>query len=165
MFIPYDLSRLNILIAEHHEYMRKTMQGIMRSFNIANVRVVGSVEDAQSVLMMGAHDVLFTDWSPNMDGLALVDWVRKNPDSPTPFLPVVMVSAFAERRHVLTARDWGAKEYIVKPVSAHLVHSRLVSIVESNRSFVRTEQFFGPDRRRKSKEIDGKDRRNAANAA
>jgi len=165
MFIPYDLSRLNILIAEHHEYMRKTMQGIMRSFNIAQVRVVSSEEAAQSELSTGNFDILFSDWSPNFDGLKLVDWVRTDEKSPNPFMPVVMVSAFAERRHVVTARDWGVTEYIVKPVSAHLVHSRLVNIVESNRAFVRTTKFFGPDRRRKASDHDGPDRRDSANAA
>lgn len=62
------------------------------------------------------------------------------------------------------ARDAGVTEYLIKPCSAKQILSRIRAIIENPRPFVKTDQFFGPDRRRqKKKDFKGEDRRGAEN--
>ena len=46
-------------------------------------------------------------------------------------------------------RDAGVTEFLVKPFNARDLYRRIVQIIERPRQFVRSEDFFGPDRRRK----------------
>ena len=50
------------------------------------------------------------------------------------------------------ARDAGVNEFLAKPVSVKAVMSRLVSVIEHPRPYVRTKAYFGPCRRRRGKE-------------
>jgi len=50
---------------------------------------------------------------------------------------------------VVEARDAGVHEFLAKPLSAKGLYSRIRSIIERPRPFVRAGQYFGPDRRRR----------------
>jgi hypothetical protein len=49
---------------------------------------------------------------------------------------------------VEAARDAGVTELLAKPVTAGHLFARIAEIVERPRAFVRTDTYFGPDRRR-----------------
>jgi hypothetical protein len=53
-------------------------------------------------------------------------------------------------KRVNEARDVGVNEFLSKPVTAKGVLERLNRVVENPRAFVRTPDYFGPDRRRRS---------------
>ena len=74
-----------------------------------------------------------------------------------------MLTGNTEIDHVYTARDAGMSEYLAKPFTANLIHSRICSVVESQRPFVRARGYFGPDRRRRRIEFAGRNRRNHSN--
>ncbi|MDA0240714.1 MAG: hypothetical protein O3A84_11915 [Proteobacteria bacterium] len=76
-----------------------------------------------------------------------------------PFATPTVVSADAEARYLLQARDRRMFEYLAKPVSARSIYGRICSIMEHNRPFVRAPQYFGPDRRRRHSEFAAEDER------
>src|SRR3546814_4837598 len=84
----------------------------------------------------------------DMDGIGFVEWVRKNPAAKNVFVPIIMVTAQSEEWKVMKARDAGVTEFLVKPFSAKTMARRITVVVENPRQFVRTDEFFGPDRRR-----------------
>jgi two-component system chemotaxis response regulator CheY len=47
------------------------------------------------------------------------------------------------------ARDVGVTEFLSKPVTARGVIERITRVVDHPRSFVRSPNYFGPDRRRR----------------
>jgi DNA-binding response OmpR family regulator len=49
------------------------------------------------------------------------------------------------------ARDAGVNEILTKPVSPESLYGRLTSVVRQPRPYIETEQYFGPDRRRRDK--------------
>lgn len=149
----YDLSNLRVLLAEHNDFMRRAMVGILRAINVPHVASVGTEEDAWNRFCYTDFDLVLCDWSPGLDGLSFLDRVRIGSDTPNPFATVVLVSAFAEKEHVTAARDHGTSGYIVKPVSPRNMYLRIVHTIERERPFVRTSHFFGPDRRTKKVEV------------
>ena len=89
-----------------------------------------------------------------MDGIVLVQKVRSDPASPDKFMPIIMITAHSERPRIIAARDCGVNEFVMKPVSARTLFSRLNAIIEHPRRFIRTKKYFGPDRRRKRVFVD-----------
>ena len=84
-----------------------------------------------------------------IDGVEFTRLVRNATDSPNPFLPIIMLTGHAERVRVMECRDAGVTEFVVKPVTARAVLDRLNNVIFKPRAFVRTSEYFGPDRRRR----------------
>jgi FixJ family two-component response regulator len=85
-----------------------------------------------------------------LDGIEFTRLVRNSNDSPNPMIPIIMITGHATVSRVADARDAGVTEFLAKPLTARGVIGRVVQVIEHNRAFVRTEDYFGPDRRRRS---------------
>jgi two-component system chemotaxis response regulator CheY len=98
---------------------------------------------------------LIVDWEMEpMDGMELVEKIRNDSASPDRFMPIIMVTAHSERPRIIAARDAGINEFVMKPVSARTLFSRLNAVIEHPRRYVRAGEYFGPDRRRKRTFVD-----------
>ncbi len=94
-------------------------------------------------------DIVILDWEmPVLDGIEFARRVRVPGSKPNPFVPIILLTAHAERARVLQARDAGVTEFLCKPVSPKRLFERILNIVLRPRPFVQTKTFFGPDRRR-----------------
>ncbi len=158
----YDLGGLDIYFVEENQLMRQLMRTVLNTLGVGRVRAAMNVDSAIEELSVEPADAIFTDWSPTTSGIELVHRVRQAPDSPNPYMPVIIVSGYSEFRHVVTARDLGADEYLAKPISANLVYCRIRSLIEARRPFIRNEAYFGPDRRRRHIPPDDLERREGA---
>lgn len=162
MPLALDLSALSVLVVEDNEHMRHLLRMVLRALGIETVIEAGNGEEAVEIISARAPDIVFTDWVMQpMDGLELAMFIRNAPESPNPFMPIIMVTAHSERSHVTAARDAGITEFLVKPISARAVLSRLRAVIEHPRAFVRAPGYFGPDRRRRREDFSyrGPDRR------
>jgi DNA-binding response OmpR family regulator len=74
-------------------------------------------------------------------------------------MQLIMMIGNANTRRVIDARNAGVDEFLVKPISARGLHSRLLTLVDNPRLFVRTVTYTGPDRRRHCRPFAGPDRR------
>jgi FixJ family two-component response regulator len=64
--------------------------------------------------------------------------------------PVIMITGHSTMKRVNEARDVGVNEFLSKPVTARGILERITRVVENPRAFVRTQDYFGPDRRRRN---------------
>jgi len=85
-----------------------------------------------------------------VDGLEMIRKVRRDPRSPRPRIPVIMMTGYNAVPRVREARDTGVTEYLVKPFSAHDLAKRLAYVINKPRDFVIASSYFGPDRRRRN---------------
>src|SRR5699024_1978167 len=84
-----------------------------------------------------------------MDGIEFVHRLRQSADSPNQMAPVIMVTGHFTLAKVASARDAGVNEFLTKPLTARGVLERLQRVIEHPRPCVRTDDYFGPDRRRR----------------
>jgi len=160
----YDLSHLNVMLVEKHSYMRLLMREILSQFGIREVRDCDNVQDALDMFTERPADLIMTDWSPGLNGIELLKALRNSKYSLNPYVPVIVITANTESRHIYTARDSGMTEFLAKPISAQRVYSRVCSVIEKRRMFISAQEFFGPDRRRLVKEtFGGENRRSRGN--
>jgi len=159
----YNLSRLNFLIVDDNKHMRALVKSILHALGVKNVLEASDGADAFKELRHFPADVIICDWNMSpLDGLDFVRMVRTGSDSPNPFVPIIMLTGHTEMNRVMEARDSGVHEFLAKPISAKKLYSRIRSIIENPRPFVRAGLYFGPDRRRKTNpNYNGQERRKA----
>lgn len=161
-----DLKNLCILLVEDHPGSRRLTRSMLNHIGIRNVEEAIDGKDALASLAASRPDLIICDWNMKpMDGLDFVKQVRvgENPDEKT--IPIIMLSAHAERQRVEIARDAGVNEFLVKPVSIGTLHDRIRAVAGNHREFIVSNDYVGPDRRRRSDEAyRGPDRRNGREA-
>jgi two-component system chemotaxis response regulator CheY len=147
------LEHLKVLIVEDNQHMRSLLRSLLNSVGIRDVVEASNGGSALTVLREKKCDLVLSDLAMKpMDGLEFSRNVRTAENSPNPFVPIIMITGHTERHRVEAARDAGVTEFLVKPITAQSLFSRLAEIMERPRAFVRTETYFGPDRRRKTLE-------------
>lgn len=133
--------------------MMELTRSLLEAFGIDQVDCAADGEEGFKKFCIGNHDIVIADWMMKpMDGISLSRRIRNDPQSPNQFVPIILVTGFSEKRRVIQARDSGVTEFLVKPFNARDLYRRIAQIIERPRQFVRSEDFFGPDRRRKRKE-------------
>jgi len=147
--MAYQFSNVKILIVEDNLPMMELTRSLLETFGIQNVDSAVDGEEGFKKFCAGNHDMVIADWMMKpVDGISLTRRIRNDPLSPNQFAPVILVTGFSERRRVIQARDAGVTEFLVKPFNARDLYRRIAQIIEKPRQFVRSEDFFGPDRRR-----------------
>lgn len=154
------LRDVSVMLVDDQDFSVTIIREMVRVLGAQDVRTFTLAEQAWRDYCIRPADIVILDWQmAPMDGLALTKLIRKHPDSPNTFVPIIMVTGFRERHHVFEARDAGVTEYVVKPVAPKSLFSRIEAVIERPRRFVRVGDFFGPDRRRHNSGFDGEDRR------
>ncbi|MBO9708691.1 MAG: response regulator [Caulobacter sp.] len=145
----FDL--LKILLVDDNQHMRMLLTEILRAIGVKHVSEALDGAEALQVLREREIDIVITDLTMGpLDGIDFVRLLRNSPDSPNPFLPVVMVTGHSTQRRVRDARDAGVNEFLAKPVTAGGLIHRLTLVIEQPRPFVRCPDYFGPERRRRA---------------
>lgn len=148
--MAYKLNNVAVLVVDSNHNHMQLIKEVLRPLGVTRIAECLNAKDALAYLENNVVDIIFTEWHMDgeMDGMGLVEWIRKNPASKNVFVPIVMVTAQSEEWKVMKARDVGVTEFLVKPFSAKTMARRITMVIEYPRQFVRTDDFFGPDRRR-----------------
>lgn len=148
--MSYQFQNITVLIVEDNQPMLELARSLMVAFGVKNVLGAKHGEEGFKKFCEHNPDIVIADWMMKpMDGISLARRIRNDPASPNKFVPFVLMTGFSEKRRVMQARDAGVTEFLVKPFTARDLYKRLYQIIERPRQFVRSEDFFGPDRRRK----------------
>jgi len=143
------LQSLNILLVDDNQHMRSIASAILNSAGIRHIREVSDGAKALDALREHPIDLVIVDFNMSpMDGVQFTRMVRTGPDSANPYLPIIMMTGHSEKHRVTEARDAGVNEFVVKPITAKAVFDRIQAVILRPRAFVRTDGYFGPDRRR-----------------
>jgi len=139
---------------------------MLLGFGVGTVKSVESGEKALKLFDEMDIDMVICDsMIEPVDGFELTRTIRNNPDLPNRYLPIIFVTGHADMHSVIKARDAGATEFLVKPVSPAILYERVAYVIEHQRPFIQAGQYFGPDRRRRvAAEYGGVEKRGVPNA-
>ncbi len=149
-----ELSKVRVLLADGNAHMRTLVSSVLTAIGVGHVTECADSTEALDALNKTAVDIAIIEHrlSP-IDGLELARRVRDAGASAHAYLPIIMLTGSVSRDLVLQARDAGINEFVAKPMTAQALLNRLNAVIFRPRAFVKTADYFGPDRRRKQDEL------------
>src|SRR5262249_8564515 len=131
--------------------MRVLLAEILRAIGVKDIFEAADGAAALQMMKMHEIDIIMTDLSMQpLDGIDFTRLVRRSKDSPNPMYPIIMITGHSTLQRGAEARDAGVNELLAKPLAAKGVVERINQVVGNPRPFVRTDTYFGPDRRRRA---------------
>ena len=144
------LDRLKVLVVDDNKHTRLMLAQILRALGIHQIYEAGDGAEGLQALRTHAADIVLTDLAMEpLGGIEFVRLLRTAPESPNPLSPLIMIPGHSTLKAIRDARDAGVNEFMAKPITARGVIERLVQVVDHPRHFVRTDDYYGPDRRRR----------------
>lgn len=126
MGAAYD-TKMKILVVDDFSTMRRIVKNILRQIGFTNITEADDGEHALSILKSETFDFVITDWNmPNMTGLDLLKAIRA--DDGLNAIPVLMVTAEAQKENIIEAAKAGVSNYIVKPFTVETMQEKINKI-------------------------------------
>ncbi len=121
--------KMKILVVDDFSTMRRIVKNLLKQLGFVNIEEAEDGAQAYTKLKSGGFGFIVSDWNmPNLDGLGLVKKVRS--DDELKDLPILMVTAEAEKDKVVTAIQAGVNNYIVKPFTGDVLKEKMDKIFE-----------------------------------
>lgn len=143
--IQNQLSALKVLIVDDERTMRKVTRSLLQAIGVKTIYEVNDGHSGLAAICMHAPDLVILDWEmPALNGAQFVRSVRSPASFPCPDVPIIMLTAYAERSRVVEAVRLGVNEFLLKPVSTKALLARVVSILSKPRPMVRQGKYYVP---------------------
>jgi len=150
--MAFDFAPLRVLIVEDHTFTRLLIREVLENLGCAKSNIFEAEDGSAGLAVLNEQRVhlVICDWQMEpMDGLTFVRTLRDPEKSRDPFIPVILCSAYTELDLIERARDIGVTEIMTKPITVKAIEEKVRSTIQQPRPFVDSNQYFGPDRRRR----------------
>ncbi|WP_026782787.1 response regulator [Pleomorphomonas koreensis] len=133
------LDALRVGVVDDSAYFRKLAETMLGAFGVRVILQAATEAEALTMVMTQSPDVLLLDWNLGTagNGAAFLDLLRRHPDDRVSTLAVVMVTAYADKRRMLTAVELGANDVLIKPLSARRLYERLADLSSVRQLYAR----------------------------
>lgn len=120
---------LKILVVDDFSTMRRIVKNLLNELGYQDISEADDGKTALPMLQAGQFDFVITDWNmPDMPGIDLLRAIRA--DARLQSLPVLMVTAEAQREQIIEAAKAGVNGYIIKPFTGQTLKEKLDKIFE-----------------------------------
>ncbi|MBX9774164.1 MAG: response regulator [Xanthobacteraceae bacterium] len=142
------IENLGILVVDESLYMRKLTRMMLMNIGAKTIFEASDGVAALDAIRSANPDVAFIDWDlPVLSGSQVIKIVRSPDVFPKPHLPIVMLTAHANRANVAEAMRLGVHEFLLKPTSPQALRDRLLSIIVKPRPMVQVGKLYVPEPR------------------
>jgi len=118
---------MRVLVVDDFSTMRRIIRNILKQLGFESIEEAEDGQIALEKLLNGEFKFVITDWNmPNMTGLDLLKSIRA--DDSLKDIPVLLVTAEAEKENVIQAAQAGVNDYIVKPFTAEVLKQKIDKI-------------------------------------
>lgn len=146
----YNIQDLKFLVVDDDIHMCRLISTILDSLGVKKVQTADSADKGFKILCEFEADIVICDLRMEpKDGIEFTKMLRTLDNSPNRYVPIIMLTGHSEKSIVESARDAGVHEFLAKPVSVTKLYGKIRSIIDHTRNFIRTDDYFGPDRRRR----------------
>ena len=90
------------------------------------VTVFSLIEEAKKTMLKFTPAIVLIDWNmPDGQGDDLCRWIRSKRED----LPIIFLTARSDNHYVVSGFQNGADDYVAKPFSLEILHSRILAIL------------------------------------
>ncbi len=118
---------MKVLVVDDFPTMRRIIKNLLKQVGFEKITEAEDGAHALTLIRENAIDFVVTDWNmPRLNGIELLKTLRADPS--TKSLPVLMITAEAEKECIIQAIKAGVNNYIVKPFTAETLKEKLEKI-------------------------------------
>ena len=124
--MPAD-PNMKIMVVDDMSTMRRIVKNILKQLGFSNIEEAENGKDAFEKIKQGGFGFVVSDWNmPVMTGIELLRAIRSDAELKT--LPVMLVTAEAQKENIIEAVQAGVSNYIVKPFTAEQIQEKISKI-------------------------------------
>ena len=151
----FDLTKLTFLVIDDSGFSRKMVRRALAAYGAEHVIEREDAVAGLAVLKdrgVPVDMVLVDREMPIFDGIEFTRMVRRDNTLGNPKVPILMVSSYADKAHIVEAKNAGVTGFVAKPFSPEDLYERIQFALGDPRPFIEAKMYVGPDRRWKKKE-------------
>jgi two-component system chemotaxis response regulator CheY len=119
---------MKVLIVDDYQTMLRILRNLLKQLEFLNVEEAKDGSTALTLLRKEPYGLIISDWNMEpMTGIQLLREVRA--DAKLKHIPFIMITAESKSENVITAKEAGVSNYIVKPFNAETLKAKLVSVL------------------------------------
>ena len=119
---------MNVLIVDDYKTMLRIIRNLLKQLGFENVEEATDGGAALAKLREKPYGLVISDWNMEpMTGLQLLKEVRA--DARLKNTPFIMVTAESKTENVVSAKQAGVNNYIVKPFNAETLKSKISAVL------------------------------------
>lgn len=124
--MPAD-PNMKILVVDDMSTMRRIVKNILKQLGFANMDEAENGQEALQKLRADTFGFVVSDWNmPVMPGIEMLRAIRA--DEKLKHIPVLMVTAEAQKENLIEAIQAGVNNYVVKPFTAETMQEKINKI-------------------------------------
>ena len=118
---------VKIMVVDDMSTMRRIVKNLLKQLGFANVEEAENGQEALIKLKADKFGFVVSDWNmPVMSGIQLLRAIRA--DEALKSIPVLMVTAEAQKENIIEAVQAGVSNYVVKPFTAEALQEKINKI-------------------------------------
>ncbi len=118
---------MKVLVVDDMSTMRRIVKNVLRQIGYTSVEEAADGKEALEKLKGGGFGLVVSDWNmPVMSGIELLKAIRADAELKT--LPVLMVTAEAQKENIIEAVQAGVSNYVVQPFTGDALKDKLAKI-------------------------------------
>jgi two-component system chemotaxis response regulator CheY len=119
---------MNVLIVDDYKTMLRIIRNLLKQLGFENVEEATDGSAALAKLREKPYGLVISDWNMEpMTGLQLLKEVRA--DERLKHTPFIMVTAESKTENVISAKQAGVNNYIVKPFNAETLRTKISAVL------------------------------------
>jgi two-component system, chemotaxis family, chemotaxis protein CheY len=143
---------LKILIVDSKRASAKVLRDVLTTLGVRDITSREDTTAALNSLRGNEFHAVFCDDAVAPDGPAkFVTALRRDPTWQCHKVPVFLMSSAPQKKQVELARDAGVNDFLAVPLSINTVKTKLMSVLVAPKEFIKSEDFAGPDRRKRTR--------------
>lgn len=147
---PAQLKKLRVLIVDPNVFMRNVISDSLRRLHVSHISAVPNVAQARNTGKMFKPDLVIVDWDAGrMSGLEFTREIRRDMTGLPREIPIILLAAEVDHDQLMASRQAGINEFLLKPISAQGVLTRVEEVILRPRRFIDSRSYIGPCRRRR----------------
>ncbi|MBA5868749.1 MAG: chemotaxis protein CheY [Nitrospira sp. CR2.1] len=124
--MPAD-PNMKILVVDDMSTMRRIVKNILKQLGFNNLEEAENGQEALTKLKADTYGFVVSDWNmPVMMGIDMLRAIRA--DEQLKKIPVLMVTAEAQKENLMEAVQAGVSNYVVKPFTAETMQDKINKI-------------------------------------
>ena len=118
---------LKVLVVDDMSTMRRIVKNVLKQIGYTDLHEAEDGQKGLQKLKEGGFGLVVSDWNmPVMMGIDMLRAIRADPD--LKHIPVLMVTAEAQKENIIEAVQAGVSNYVVKPFTADALLEKLQKI-------------------------------------